>query len=161
MTGATAIGGGCFHPVENNLVDGTLKEAVYQLSKNQSDLNDMFKSVIMDFQVRLLENQGIVIREIVSIGASISDIMEYLKMLSGTMLMIQRLLEKTAQNEEQPMPKTFQGWTVQRSKKDGFIRLYKSLAGKVKCLYVGRSWDETKALSKINGVMVGVHEAKD
>ena len=57
---------------------------------------------------------------------------------------------------EQPIPKTFQGWTVQRSKKYGFIRLYKSLTGKVKCLYIGRSWDEAKALTKIGGVMGGV-----
>jgi hypothetical protein len=57
---------------------------------------------------------------------------------------------------EQPIPKTFQGWTVQRSKKDGFIRLYKSFSGKVKCLYIGRSWDEAKALTKISGVAVEV-----
>lgn len=58
--------------------------------------------------------------------------------------------------ETEQIPKTYQGWTVQRSKKDGFIRLYKSLAGKVKCLYIGKLWDESKALNKINGVVVGV-----
>jgi len=61
---------------------------------------------------------------------------------------------KNMEENEQPIQKTFHGWTVQRSKKDGFIRLYKSIAGKVKCLYIGRSWDEAKALNKINGVTV-------
>jgi hypothetical protein len=48
-------------------------------------------------------------------------------------------------------PKSFQGWTVQRGK-DGFIRLYKSFKGKVKSLYIGRAWDESKAATKISGV---------
>jgi hypothetical protein len=62
---------------------------------------------------------------------------------------------KNMEESEQPIPKTYQGWTVQRSKKDGFIRLYKSLSGKVKCLYIGRLWDGSKALNKINAVTVG------
>lgn len=60
---------------------------------------------------------------------------------------------KNMEETEQTIPKTYQGWTVQRSKKDGFIRLYKSITGKVKCLYIGRSWDEAKAITKIGGVI--------
>lgn len=45
-------------------------------------------------------------------------------------------------------PKNFNGWTVQTGK-DGFIRLYKSFKGKVKSLYIGRVWNEAKALTKI------------
>lgn len=48
-------------------------------------------------------------------------------------------------------PKNFNGWTIQTGK-DGFIRLYKSFQGRVKSLYIGKAWDEQKALSKIAGV---------
>ena len=60
----------------------------------------------------------------------------------------------TEKDEAGEMPKSFQGWTVQRSKKDGFVRLYKSFSGKVKCLYIGKSWDEIKASTKISKVKV-------
>jgi hypothetical protein len=53
--------------------------------------------------------------------------------------------------EPSETPKSFQGWTVQRSK-DGFIRLYKSFKGKVKSIYIGRAWDEAKAAKKISEV---------
>jgi hypothetical protein len=56
---------------------------------------------------------------------------------------------KPMADEAGEMPKSFQGWTVQRSK-DGFIRLYKSFKGKVKSLYIGRAWDESKAATKIS-----------
>lgn len=45
MTGATAMATPYFS-VENQVADGTLKDAIFQLSKNQCDLNLMFKKVV-------------------------------------------------------------------------------------------------------------------
>ena len=60
-------------------------------------------------------------------------------------------------DEPNEKPKNFQGWTVQRSK-DGFIRLYKSFKGKVKSLYIGRVWDESKASEKIREIITRLSE---
>ncbi len=49
------------------------------------------------------------------------------------------------------IPKSFEGWTVQTGK-DGYIRLYKSLKGHVKSLYVGRGWNPEKAMAKIQQI---------
>ena len=84
MTGATAMGTPCFS-VENQVADGTLKDAIYQLSKNQCDLNDMFKEVIMDFQVRMLDNQSDVCDSINDIKKGFSEISETFKLMMQVM----------------------------------------------------------------------------
>ena len=47
-----------------------------------------------------------------------------------------------------PIPKDFQGWSVQCGK-DGYIRLHKKERGRVLSLHVGKVWDEEKAGRKI------------
>ena len=78
------MGTPCFS-VENQVADGTLKDAIYQLSKNQCDLNDMFKEVIMDFQVRMLDNQSDVCDSINDIKKGFSEISETFKLMMQVM----------------------------------------------------------------------------
>jgi hypothetical protein len=86
MTGATAIGYAVpnLNPIEN-LVNGSLPQAIYQLSKNQCDLNDMFKEVIMDFQVRMLDNQTDVCNSVNDIKKGFSEISETFKLMTQVM----------------------------------------------------------------------------
>ena len=51
-------------------------------------------------------------------------------------------------------PSRFNGWNVQTDK-DGYIRLYKKVAGKVHTLHVGKVWDETKAVAKVGASGIG------
>ena len=78
------MGTPCFS-VENQVADGTLKDAIYQLSKNQCDLNDMFKEVIMDFQVRMLDDQSDVCDSINDIKKGFSEISETFKLMMQVM----------------------------------------------------------------------------
>ena len=56
--------------------------------------------------------------------------------------------KETVVQADIPVPKTFQGWTVQRCK-DGYVRMMKKQDGRVMSLHVGRVWDESKAAAKI------------
>ena len=51
-------------------------------------------------------------------------------------------------------PNRFNGWNVQTGK-DGYIRLYKKVAGKVHTLHVGKVWNETKAVEKVGARGIG------
>ena len=63
----------------------------------------------------------------------------------------QQAAQSVIQKIVQP-PKSFEGWTVHVGK-DGYTRLHKKIAGKVRSLYVGRGWNETKARERIAAVI--------
>ena len=56
--------------------------------------------------------------------------------------------------EATPPPSRFNGWNVQTGK-DGYIRLYRKVAGKVRTLHVGKVWDEAKAVEKVSASGIG------
>ena len=94
MTGATATGYAVpnLHPIEN-LVNGSLPQAIYQLSKNQADLNDMFKNVIVDFQVRMLDNQVMVIGLIGDVSNSINDVKKCFSEINETFKLMAQVID--------------------------------------------------------------------
>ena len=64
---------------------------------------------------------------------------------------IQKLKEEAASRkkpEAEPAPKNFMGWTV-RTDKNGYVRLYKSSRGKTISTYVGKTWNQDKAILAI------------
>jgi hypothetical protein len=94
MTGATATGYAVpnLNPIENH-VNGSLPQAIYQLSKNQSDLNDMFKEVITDFQVRMLDNQVMVIGLVNDVSNSVNDIKKCFSEMNETFKLMTQVID--------------------------------------------------------------------
>ena len=45
-------------------------------------------------------------------------------------------------------PKRISGWNVQKSK-DGYFRCYRKVRNRVHCIYIGKMFDENKALDRI------------
>ena len=46
------------------------------------------------------------------------------------------------------VPKRISGWTVQKAK-DGYFRCYRKIRNRVRCIYVGKVFDEAKARDRI------------
>jgi hypothetical protein len=95
MTGATVTG--IALPVtagNDHLAAGSLHDAIFHLSKNQSDLNLMFKEVIEDFQVRLIENQQLMIDQLAEIGAEMFEIRRAFQEMTTTMISMQKVISE-------------------------------------------------------------------
>ncbi|MGV0950106.1 MAG: hypothetical protein ACOYB3_05495 [Azonexus sp.] len=48
----------------------------------------------------------------------------------------------------EPPPKTFEGWTVQVDKQ-GYVRLFRKIRAQLHSVYLGRTWDESRARERI------------
>lgn len=49
------------------------------------------------------------------------------------------------------LPKHFHGWIIGSHK--GFIKLHKRVNGKVRSIYIGKEWNEARAIDKINAIV--------
>lgn len=93
MTGATSLGVAL--PVtkeSDHYAVGSLQEAVFQLSKNQSQLNDMVQNVIVDFQNQLIPNQQQIVDGLVFISTEMAEIRTVIKSMSETLITMQRVI---------------------------------------------------------------------
>jgi hypothetical protein len=50
----------------------------------------------------------------------------------------------------EPVPKNFMGWTV--SVDVGYLRLYRRIDGRLRSVYIGKVWNEARALERITSV---------
>ena len=109
MTGATCTG--IAIPVfdKEMIVEGSLQEAIFHLSKNQSELNEMFENVIVDFQPRLIENQGIVINSIVNMMQEIDGIKKCIKTMTEAVLLMQQVVSSNCIPQAQTQCKKKKG----------------------------------------------------
>jgi len=92
MTGAKSTGIALPVIGKDTIIEGSLQDAIFHLSKNQSELNEMFESVIVDFQSRLIDNQGIVINSIVTLMQEIDGIKKGINTLAEVVLLIQKVI---------------------------------------------------------------------
>ena len=92
MTGATSLGIALPAMSEDVIAEGSLKEAVFHISKQQCELNEMFKEVITDFQVRLLDNQSMVIERIENIESSLSEMAKLFRIMTEVLKVISEKL---------------------------------------------------------------------
>lgn len=93
MTGAHSTGS-AFYTEQEPAVTGSLHEVIHHIQQNQCELNTMFKDVITDFQVRLIENQSLVVQKQVDIDNSITNILGILKLITENMRTTNEILEK-------------------------------------------------------------------
>ncbi len=97
MTGATPSGKALPAMSFDIAIEGSLKEAIFHITKQQCELNDMFKDVISDFQVRLLENQSKVIELQTSICKRIDNVEANMCEMVKTYRMNQKILKVIAE----------------------------------------------------------------
>lgn len=79
---------------------GSLEEAINQISENQIGLNNMFREVIMDFNMQLIENQGIVIEKQDEIVNALNDVGGFMRELQQTLALVVQVLNQMTNTAE-------------------------------------------------------------
>jgi hypothetical protein len=92
MTGAKSIGMALPALDKDIIIEGSLQEAIFHLSKNQAELNEMFEKVIMDFQTQLIENQAIVIDSLAILGQEMVEIRDCAQVMAETLIAMNELI---------------------------------------------------------------------